>query len=644
VVAANLNSPGNGVNSYTPGETMNFSDGTGEVGQMTVFTTKAISATIATAGSGGTDGVYTFKQGYTGYPGTTGYGLPYELTVTVSGGAVTDIDIAEGGEYEVNPTSLTAVPITGIPGLVDATTDIVMGVGRSYISRQGNYPTALIPSGATATGSLGGQGASYILTVRTPGQWAYGTDDYATIQAEINTLGTAKGGVLAISPEKQGMCAITAGLVDNNDNVTLKGLGWGLGSNTTFTVLSRIGIGTSGNGAGTALVYFGPRGGTMYTREPGIGATRGVKGGGIDGIVLAGLSSAGRNGVVFAQQGGGYTIYGENVLTRSFEFGASAPLADDVSNTSFVNFKAIESYNQSSSDVANADGVVFSGKEQNDFSANHIIRIRGVSQNFPFVDFRYADGNTVDQVNGVGGCRARGFGVGYGGPSKFNNVHNVSCDVITGHDGSGPDFWDISVDHNSTPQPTIESGSRFFWQSTGAVQVSTVAQLPPCNSSLTYQEQWVSDALQPIAGRALQGAGALKIKAWCDGTIWRGRSSHVPFGWVSNSISAGTTTRIRPGNTTAVSGAPTDVAGRFSGLNVTLTTAPGAGQSVIATGLVNNNTASALTCTIADAATSCSDLVNTAAHTSGTWSIQIVTSAGAAATGTIYAGVGFDGP
>lgn len=84
--------------------------------------------------------------------------------------------------------------------------------------------------------------------------------------------------------------------------------------------------------------------------------------------------------------------------------------------------------------------------------------------------------------------------------------------------------------------------------------------------------------------------------------------------------------------TELVVSASVPMAGTLKNLYVSLSAAPGAGQTVIAT-LRVNGLDTGVTCTIADSATSASDLTHTAAITAGQlWSVKTVYSAGAASS------------
>lgn len=143
--------------SYAPGDTLTLSSGTFTTAAIfTINTTSVASAAVAAGGSGGTPGTATVT-------GTTGTGTKFQANVTISGGgaisAINSITVA--GNYTVNPTVLTAEPVTG-GGLTGATLNIKMGVLSATNSTPGSY-TVLPASPVTTTTS--GSGTGCTLTV-----------------------------------------------------------------------------------------------------------------------------------------------------------------------------------------------------------------------------------------------------------------------------------------------------------------------------------------------------------------------------------------------------------------------------------------------------------------------------------------------
>lgn len=150
---------GNGLNNYYPGDVMSGPAG----GQYTAATTKVIAAAVTAGGTGGTNGTQTVT-------GTTGTGTPFQASVTVSGATITAVlSVTVPGSYTVNPTLLTAEPVTGA-GLTGATLNLGIGIATLTVTvpdvsvaGTGTYsnPVTLIP----ARGMQGsGAGASANLT------------------------------------------------------------------------------------------------------------------------------------------------------------------------------------------------------------------------------------------------------------------------------------------------------------------------------------------------------------------------------------------------------------------------------------------------------------------------------------------------
>src|SRR6185312_9320941 len=77
------------------------------------------SATIANAGTGGTNGAAVVT-------GTTGTGTKFQANVTIAGGVIASVDsIAVEGDYTVAPTTPAAEPVTG-GNLTGATLNLVL--------------------------------------------------------------------------------------------------------------------------------------------------------------------------------------------------------------------------------------------------------------------------------------------------------------------------------------------------------------------------------------------------------------------------------------------------------------------------------------------------------------------------------------
>jgi hypothetical protein len=144
-----VNSPG--TSGYVPGDFIYPTGGT-QTAQpvLQAMATKVVTATIAAAGTGGTPGSQTVT-------GTTGTGTKFTATVTISGaGAISSVDaISTGGVYTVNPTTLTAEPVTGA-SLSGAQLSVSMGIQSISIVYAGVFTAT---STTFTQGSTSGSGA-----------------------------------------------------------------------------------------------------------------------------------------------------------------------------------------------------------------------------------------------------------------------------------------------------------------------------------------------------------------------------------------------------------------------------------------------------------------------------------------------------
>lgn len=147
IISAAVNAPGTG---YAPADTITLAGGTATTnGVFTVTHTKVVSATIAAAGTGGTPGAQTVT-------GTTGTGTKFQAAVTVSaGGVITSVNsISVAGDYTVNPTIITAEPVTG-GGLTGAELSVVMGVLTTSVATAGVYTANAAAFTQSATSGTG---------------------------------------------------------------------------------------------------------------------------------------------------------------------------------------------------------------------------------------------------------------------------------------------------------------------------------------------------------------------------------------------------------------------------------------------------------------------------------------------------------
>ena len=148
---------------YAPHDTIVPSGGTqSTLSQITVATTQVVSSTIDVAGSGGTNGTQTVT-------GTTGTGTKFQASVTIAGGAIAAVlSIAVGGNYTVNPATLTAEPVTGA-SLTGAKLHVVMGIDTITVTNGGVFTTN--PSGGAftqASTSGTGTGATFNYAIMAP--------------------------------------------------------------------------------------------------------------------------------------------------------------------------------------------------------------------------------------------------------------------------------------------------------------------------------------------------------------------------------------------------------------------------------------------------------------------------------------------
>ncbi len=203
LLTAAVATPQSGSGSYAPADTITLADSGGTETAKAVLTvthTQVISATIAAAGTGGTPGTATVT-------GTTGTGTKFQASVTISGGgAITAVNsIAVAGDYTVNPTSLTAEPVTG-GGLTGAQLNVKMGVLNFTVSTAGSY--TVLPSNPVAQFSTTGAGTGFTATLNT---WKFvsvavltGGDDYDNTTV-INIAGGGSTGGGALTPTVSGV-------------------------------------------------------------------------------------------------------------------------------------------------------------------------------------------------------------------------------------------------------------------------------------------------------------------------------------------------------------------------------------------------------------------------------------------------------
>lgn len=186
--------PQSSTGSYAPADTITLTGGTFTAATvLTVTNTLVESATITAGGTGGTTGTQTVT-------GTTGTGTKFQASVTIAGGAITAIlSITVAGNYTVNPTTLTAEPVTGA-SLSGATLNIKMGVLTAGVTTPGNY-TAL-PTNPVAQGSTSGSGTGATFTM------AWGL---LAINVTVPGLGYDSSSQIVISGAGGGVATIVLG-------------------------------------------------------------------------------------------------------------------------------------------------------------------------------------------------------------------------------------------------------------------------------------------------------------------------------------------------------------------------------------------------------------------------------------------------
>lgn len=138
-----------GVNNYAPGNRVYGAQVAGIRAQYRITNTQVIAAAVVSGGTGGTPGAVTVT-------GTTGTGTKFQATGTISGlGVLTGaLTVTVPGNYTVNPTSLTAEPVTG-GGLSGAT--VSLGVGALTVAVvvpdvSASTPATITPTGGSGTG------------------------------------------------------------------------------------------------------------------------------------------------------------------------------------------------------------------------------------------------------------------------------------------------------------------------------------------------------------------------------------------------------------------------------------------------------------------------------------------------------------
>ena len=139
---------------YAPGDTVTLAGGVSSVAAVvTIATTRVNLAGVNAAGTGGTPGTATVT-------GTTGTGTKFQANVTIGGGgSITSVNyISVPGSYSVNPTTITAEPVTG-GGLTGATLNLLLGPNTVTVTTGGTF-SANPGGGVMSQASTSGSGAT----------------------------------------------------------------------------------------------------------------------------------------------------------------------------------------------------------------------------------------------------------------------------------------------------------------------------------------------------------------------------------------------------------------------------------------------------------------------------------------------------
>lgn len=155
--AVDIFSPQSGSGSYAPADVLTVVGGTGTAPTFTVTNTQVMSAVVASGGADGTPGPVVVT-------GTTGTGTKFTATGTINGDGELegDLSVTLAGDYTVNPTSLSAEPVTG-GSLTGATVTLVMGVLQVSLTTPGAMMTIPEDPVATTVAPSGGTGCQLIV-------------------------------------------------------------------------------------------------------------------------------------------------------------------------------------------------------------------------------------------------------------------------------------------------------------------------------------------------------------------------------------------------------------------------------------------------------------------------------------------------
>lgn len=146
--------------NYIPADTITLTDGAPTThAVLTVTTTGVSSATINAAGT------FTGTTGTFAVTGTTGTGTKFTASCTLTNGSgiTAVLSILTAGIYTVNPTTLTAEPVTAA-NLSTASLNIKMGVVAASVTTAGNVTVVPTNPVVQASSSGVGTGATFTMT------------------------------------------------------------------------------------------------------------------------------------------------------------------------------------------------------------------------------------------------------------------------------------------------------------------------------------------------------------------------------------------------------------------------------------------------------------------------------------------------
>jgi hypothetical protein len=178
--------------SYAPLDTVYLTANQGTTttqAELLINTTQVSAAAASVNGSGCTNGTYTVT-------GTTGRGTLFTANITVASNVVTSVNSFTAGVYLINPTTLTAEPVTGVTGCsAQPQLALTMAPLTWFFQNAGLFGGTLPTSFTQASTSGTGAGAIW-----SPSNWVqngaytvYGSDDTANVAAAISAAEAYNG-------------------------------------------------------------------------------------------------------------------------------------------------------------------------------------------------------------------------------------------------------------------------------------------------------------------------------------------------------------------------------------------------------------------------------------------------------------------